>query len=92
MASYGVGANLVSAGQGQLSEATRGLKESADQESQRNAQNTMNEATRKAGNQQLGGTLGALGGAAIGAQYGSALGPWGALIGGAVGALAGGLF
>jgi uncharacterized protein YcfJ len=92
MASYGVGANLVTAGQDQLGEATKGLKEAADEEAQRNAHNKENEAARKAGNQQLGGTLGAVGGMAIGAQYGSALGPWGALIGGAVGALAGGLF
>lgn len=92
MASYGVGANLVSAGQEQLGEATQGLKAAADEESRRNAQNTMAEASRKAGNEALGSTVGALGGMALGAQYGSAIGPWGALIGGAVGAIAGGLF
>jgi uncharacterized protein YcfJ len=92
MAGFGVGANLVSMGQEQLGEATKGLKEAADEESKRNAQNTLAEESRKQGNQQLGGTIGALGGMAIGAQYGSALGPWGAIIGGAAGALAGRLF
>lgn len=92
MASYGIGANLVSAGQEQLGEATKLLKESADQESARNAQNKINEANQKAGRQQLGGTVGALAGAAIGAEYGSVGGPMGSLIGGAIGAVAAGLF
>lgn len=92
MANYGVGASLASMGQQQQSQAMQALGEAADLESQRNAANKRAEAQNKAGMQQLGGTLGALGGAALGAQYGTALGPWGALIGGAVGAIAGGLF
>lgn len=48
---------------------------------------------RKAGNAQLGSTVGGLaGGAAAGAMYGSSAGLWGALIGGVIGAVAGGAF
>jgi uncharacterized protein YcfJ len=92
MASYGVGASLASMGQDQKRESTQVLSQAADEESRRNAQNTQLEAQRKQGNQQLGSTLGALGGFALGAQTGSVGGPLGALIGGAVGAIAGGLF
>jgi hypothetical protein len=92
MAGFGVGASLASMGQDQKREAVTMLKGAADEESKRNAENTMLEAQRKQGNKQLGGTLGAIGGMALGAEYGSAIGPWGALIGGAIGAVAGGLF
>ena len=85
-AGYGVGASLVSFGQGQKHEATQMLAKAADDESRRNAQNQALEAQEKAGRQQLGGSLGAI----AGAQYGAALGPWGALIGGALGAVAAG--
>lgn len=88
MAGYGVGASLASMGVGQKHEALSVLKSVADQESQRNRENTALEAQEKAGKQQLGATAGAL----VGMQYGSTLGPWGALIGGAAGYIAGGLF
>ncbi len=55
-------------------------------------QNKVLEQQEKAGQMQLGSTLGALGGAALGAQYGAVGGPLGSLIGGAVGAIAAGLF
>lgn len=89
---YGVGASLVSLGQNQMKQATQELGAAANQESARNAENTQLEASAKAGRQQLGSTLGALGGFALGAQQGSIGGPWGALIGGVVGAVASGLF
>jgi uncharacterized protein YcfJ len=92
MAGYGVGASLASMGQEQKQEAAKVLGQAADEESKRNAQNKVLASQRKQGNQQLGSTLGALGGFALGAQYGSVGGPLGALIGGAVGAIAGGLF
>lgn len=89
---YGVGASLASMGLDQKREAMGVLREAADQESQRNAQNKQLEAQAKAGKQQLGGTLGAMGGMMLGAKVGSVGGPLGALIGGAVGAVAAGLF
>lgn len=90
---YGVGAGLASYGIGEQKQAMDLYGEAANQEAQRNAKNTEIEATRKAGNSQLGGTVGGLAGGAIaGAEFGSAAGPWGTLIGGLVGALAGRLF
>lgn len=88
----GIGGSLASYGMNQQMEATQQLGRVADDESRRNAQNKLNKAQAKQGNQMLGSTLGALaGGAFAGAQYGSAAGPWGTLIGGVVGALAGNL-
>ena len=92
MAGFGVGASLMSLGASQKQEAIRGLASAADEESRRNLQNERLKQQEKAGKVQLGGTIGALGGAALGAQYGSIGGPLGSLIGGAVGAIAGGLF
>ena len=89
---YGVGASLASMGLDQKREAMQVLKGAADEESRRNAQNKQLEAQEKAGRQQLGGTLGAMGGMMIGAKMGAVGGPMGALIGGAVGAIAAGLF
>jgi uncharacterized protein YcfJ len=87
-----MGASLASIGMQQKDEAFKTLGEAAKQENERMNFNTTLERERKAGNVQLGGTLGAIGGMALGAEYGSAAGPWGALIGGAAGAIAGGLF
>lgn len=92
MAGYGVGASLASIGAGQRQEATQLLGRAAEEETNRNAENTRLRAQEKAGKQQLAGTLGATAGFALGAQSGAVGGPWGALIGGAIGAIAGGLF
>lgn len=92
MAQYGVGANLASMGATEQQQGTQLLGKAADEEAQRNAKNTEIKAANKAGNQQLGATVGALGGFAAGAQIGAIGGPMGALIGGAVGMLASGLF
>ena len=90
--SYGVGASLASMGLDQKQEAMGVLRTVADQESERNATNKRLAAQAKAGRQQLGGTLGAMGGMYLGAKVGAVGGPMGALIGGAVGAIAAGLF
>jgi outer membrane lipoprotein SlyB len=89
---YGVGASLASLGTAAKNDAMNSLGQVANQESQREATNKQIDAQKKAGNQQLATTVGALGGFALGAQAGSVGGPMGALIGGAVGAIAGGLF
>ena len=88
----GVGATLQSLDQSQQQEAMSVLGSAAEQESRRNMQNQQIEQQKKAGQVQLGSTLGALGGFYAGAQAGSVGGPLGALIGGTVGAIAGGLF
>ena len=90
--SRGRSPSLVSFGENQQDTATQGLGAAAQEETQRNASNTMRAAQAKAGNEQLGGAVGALGGAAAGAEWGSVIGPWGTLIGGVLGAVAGGLF
>ena len=92
MAGLGLGASLASLGQEQKREAVQMLGKAADEEAARNVKNQQLAAQDKAGKQQLGSTLGALGGMALGAQYGAIGGPMGALIGGAIGAFAGGLF
>ena len=79
------GSGLVGQGMQQQRDATAELGLAADQEQQRIITNQQREAARKAGNQQLGATAGAL----VGAEYGSSIGPWGTLIGGLVGAVAG---
>jgi hypothetical protein len=85
MAGYGVGASLASLGTAAKNDAMNSLGQVANQEGQREATNKQLDAQRKAGNQQLGATGGALAGFAIG-------GPVGAMIGGTVGAIATGLF
>lgn len=92
MAGYGVGASLASLGTAAKNDAMGSLGQVANQETQREATNKQIDAQKKAGNQQLATTVGALGGFALGAQAGAVGGPMGALIGGAVGAIAGGLF
>lgn len=93
MAAYGLGAaGLAGAGLEQKNEAMQTLGALAEQETSRNIANDQMEAQRKAGNQQLAGTVGAMGGMMLGASYGAAGGPIGALIGGVVGAVAGSLF
>lgn len=82
---YGVGMSLAGYGQAQEQSGTRLLGEAAREEQTRNMENQRIEAQRKAGNQQLGATSGAM----IGMQVG---GPWGALIGGVIGGVAGGAF
>jgi len=86
------GDSLLGIGPGQQKQAIRQLGDAAAEEQKRNIENQQIEAERKAGNSQLGSTVGAGAGMAIGAQYGSAGGPWGALIGGAIGAIAGKYF
>ena len=89
----GMGMSLASYGQGQQQEAMSQLADVSRDETQRNIRNEQNQAAAKAGNQQLGSTLGSLGGMAFaGAKYGAAAGPYGAIIGGIVGALAGNFF
>lgn len=91
--SYGLGGTgLAGFGMSQKNDAMQALGNAADQEQQRKLSGERAEATRKAGNAQLGGTLGAMGGMALGASYGAVGGPLGSLIGGVVGALAGSLF
>lgn len=82
MAGLNIGGGLATYGQGQKKEAIQDLGEAANQESDRNQRNKMMSAQRKAGNQQLGATAGAM--------YGSTFGPWGTVIGGVIGAIAGG--
>ena len=89
---YGLSGGLVGAGIDQRQMAMKTLGVAADEEQRLEIENRQLERERKAGNVQLGSTIGALGGMALGAQYGSAGGPWGAAIGGLVGAVAGGLF
>jgi len=82
--SRGRSPSLAAFGENQQDTATQGLGAAATEETQRNASNTMRAAQAKAGNEQLGGT--------IGAEWGSVIGPWGTVIGGVLGAVAGGLF
>lgn len=90
---YGLGgAGLAGAGLQQKNEAMGALSQTADMESERQRTNKQLEEQRRAGNAQLGSTLGGLGGFALGAKMGAAGGPVGALIGGIVGAIAGKLF
>lgn len=90
---YGLGGvGLAGYGLDQKQGAMRMMGDAAQQEQQRNIKNEQIRAQRKAGNQQLGSTLGAMGGMYIGASYGSAGGPIGAAIGALVGAAAGSLF
>lgn len=89
---YGLSGGLAGAAIGQQQQAMELMGRAADQEQSRILGNEQLERERKAGNQQLGSTLGGLAGWAVGAQYGSAAGPWGAALGGLVGAVAGGLF
>lgn len=89
---YGLGASLASMGENVLKESISSAGAAANLEANRNAQNEQLEQQKRAGNVQLGSTLGGMAGFALGAQAGSVGGPLGALIGGAVGAIAGGLF
>lgn len=90
---YGLGAaGLTGFGLDQRNDAMAALGKVADQEQERNMANKQIKAQTKAGNVQLGSTLGALGGFAAGAQMGSVGGPIGALVGGVLGSVAGGLF
>lgn len=85
---------LVGFGQDQQQQAVQLLGRAAEQENDRNLANEQLERQRKAGNQQLGATVGTLGGfaagASYGASYGASAGPWGAVLGGIIGAIAGG--
>lgn len=89
---YGIGASLATMGQQQQGEAMEMLGRAASMEQERNQTNRDLRAQRKAGNVQLGSTVGAMGGMALGMKYGSAGGPWGAAIGAVVGGIAGSLF
>lgn len=105
MASFGIGPSLANYGtrgrspslaafgQSEQAEATGEIAKAADLETKREDENKVAKAQARAGNMQLGATVGGLGGGALaGAQFGSAAGPWGTLIGGLVGTIAGGLF
>lgn len=90
---YGLGgAGLAGAGLQQKREAMGALGRVAEQEQQRNITNEQNKMAAKAGNMQLGTTLGGLAGWQLGASAGSVGGPLGALIGGVVGAIGASLF
>jgi hypothetical protein len=90
---YGLGGmGLTGFGQGQKQDAMNALGKAADMEQTRKLKNEQANQARKAGNAQLGSTLGTMGGMALGAEFGMVGGPMGALIGGVVGALAGSLF
>jgi outer membrane lipoprotein SlyB len=91
MATYGLGGSLAGAAQQQKAEANGLLAQTAKQEQQIEMTNQNLEQQRKAGNAQLGSTLGGMAGmyAATGTAVG---GPWGAAIGALVGGIAGGLF
>lgn len=91
MAAYGLGASLVNMGAGQQAEATEMLGTAAKQEQERDIQNQTLHRQEKAGNVQLGSTLGAAGGMAYGMKFGTAGGPWGMAIGALAGAVVGGL-
>lgn len=88
----GSGPGLASTGIDQKRVAMAMLGEAAAQETQRNIANDQARQAAKAGNVQLGSTIGSLGGLALGAQYGAVGGPIGMAIGALVGAVAGGLF
>lgn len=80
-----IGGGLAAVGNENLGQAQQLLGNAADQEQRRNLENQQLERQRKAGNVQLGTSLGALSGFAVG-------GPIGGLIGGVLGAVGGGLF
>lgn len=91
--SYGLGgAGLAGIGLGHKQQAMDAAGQAARSETERDIANKQANTARKAGNAQLGSTLGALGGMALGAQYGAIGGPLGSLIGGVVGALGASLF
>lgn len=87
-----IGGGLAYVGNENLGQAQALLGSAAEQEQARNLGNDERERARKAGNTQLGSSVGALGGFAFGATYGSGGGPIGALIGGTLGALGARLF
>ena len=91
MAAYGLGASLTNMGAGQQAEATQLLASTAKQEAEREQQNVALHRQEKAGNVQLGSTLGAAGGMYYGSQAGSVGGPWGMAIGALAGGIIGGL-
>lgn len=76
------GETLFGLGSAQKRQAMQILGQQAEEEARRNQSNKVAESNRKAGNSQLGSTLG-------GAVAGAAFGPWGALAGAAIGAIAG---
>jgi uncharacterized membrane protein len=85
-AGYGLGAaGLAGIGLQQKSEAINMMGQLAQQEQERNIHNQQMRDARRAGNQQLGTTLGSFAGMAMG-------GPVGMAIGAAAGLLAGSLF
>jgi phage tail tape-measure protein len=80
----GIGASLASLGASRGREALQEAGEVAGMEQRRNIANQQLEQNEKAGNRQLGAT--------IGSAVGMAWGPVGSLVGGAIGSIAGGLF
>lgn len=85
MAGYGVGASLASMGQNEQALGIQELGQAANQDAQRQAENTQLRAQAHAGNMELGAAGGAMAGMMV-------AGPWGAVIGGLVGAVGGSLF
>lgn len=88
----GFGAGLDGMGDQKANDAFGMARQAAVNETQLNLAKKQHEAERKAGNAQLGGTVGTMAGMAIGAKYGATMGPWGALIGGVLGAVVGRAF
>ena len=80
----GIGASLASLGASRGREALQLSGEAAGMEQRRSIANQQLEQNEKAGNRQLGAT--------IGSTIGMAWGPVGSLVGGAIGSIAGGLF
>lgn len=93
---YGLGgAGLAGVGMQQQGQALDMLGRAAEQEQSRNLQNQQLEQQRKAGNVQLGSSIGSVGGAVAGslltAQGGALAGSVAGPVGVAVGAMVGGL-
>jgi hypothetical protein len=94
---FGIGGGgtggLAGYGLGVEEQADQGLSQSASDEARRNMENQRIMSANRAGNAQLGSTVGGLaGGALAGSEWGSAAGPWGAAIGAIAGGLLGGKF
>ncbi len=87
MATYGLGGGLAGMAQQNKAEATQMLAATAQQDMQREMTNKQLGQQAKAGNAQLGSTLGAVAGMAL-----TGGNPMGAALGSLVGGLAGGLF
>jgi hypothetical protein len=85
MAARGIGASLMQYGQDVQEQGMEALRAASGAETSREITNKRIEQANRAGNAQIGATLGSAGGMMIG-------GPIGALVGGVAGGLIGGMF